>query len=195
MLPAALAAFILTAAPPLVTAEGVTLMDDGREPWSAPFIGVQLDVGVPDGIGASLVVTPGRYLRLSVGGLSNGVGAGVRLGVMLLAFPTSAFRPLLAIDGGYVFGGEGAWLPQLITDPQLRGAITGVNIGFADAQIGLELGSKNVAFTIRGGLSYVDVGLGSQTISTGGTSTVTAHGLAVRGFIPSARLGFLFCFG
>jgi hypothetical protein len=173
----------------------VTLEEDGRAPWSSPFIGVQLDVGVPDGIGASLVVTPGRFLRVSLGGLSNGVGAGVRLGVTLLAFPSSIFRPLLAVDGGYVFGGQAVWLPQLIDDATLRSAITGVNVGFATAQIGFELGSKHFAFTLRAGLSYVDVGVGSQSISTGGTSTVTANGLAVRGFIPSARLGFIFCFG
>lgn len=195
MLTAALAALALTAAPPLVTAEGVALEESGRAPWSAPFLGVQLDVGAPDGLGASLVVTPGRFLRLSLGGLSNGVGAGVRLGVMLVAFPSSIFRPLLGVDGGYVFGGEAAWLPQLVQDPQLRAAITGLNVGFADAQVGFELGSKNVAFTLRAGLAYVDVGLGSQRISTGGASTVTVSGLAVRGFLPSARLGFLFSFG
>lgn len=191
MLNAALAALALTAAPPLVTAEGVTLEDDGRAPWSAPFVGVQIDLGLPDGIGASLVVTPGRFLRISVGGLSNGVGAGVRLGAELVAFPSSPFRPLLGVDGGYVFGGQGAWLPQLIDDAQVRNAITGLNVGFVDAQVGFELGSKNVAFTLRGGLAYVDVGMGSQTIST----TVTARGLAVTGFIPSARLGFVFSFG
>ena len=195
MLNVALLAFALTAAPPLVTAEGITLEEDGRAPWSAPPVGVQLDVGFPDGLGASLVVTPGRFFRLSVGGLSNGVGAGVRLGMMLVAFPTSLFRPFLAVDGGYVFGGQGVWLPQLITDAATRNAITGANIGFADAQVGFELGSKHVAFTLRGGLSYVDVGVANQTIRTGGASTVTAQGLAIRGFIPSARLGFLFSFG
>lgn len=188
-------ALTLASAPPLVTAEGVPLEEDGRLPWSAPPVGVQLDVGVPDGIGASLVVTPGRFLRISVGGLSNGVGAGVRLGLMLVAFPSSAFRPLLGVDGGYVFGGAAAWLPQLITDDTARAAITGVNVAFASAQVGFELGSKHVAFTLRAGLSYIDVGLSDQTFSTGGATTVTARGLTVNGFIPSARLGFIFCFG
>lgn len=195
MLTAALAALALTSAPPLVTAEGVTLESDGRAPWSAPFVGVQLDVGAPDGLGASLVITPGRFLRLSVGGLSNGVGAGVRFGVMLVAFPSSVFRPLLGVDGGYVFGGEAAWLPQLIENAQLRAVVTGVNVGFGTAQVGFELGSKNFAFTLRAGLAYVDVGLGSQSLSTGGTSSVSASGLSIKGVIPSARLGFIFSFG
>lgn len=189
-------ALSLTTSPPLVTAEGVTLDEEGRIPWSAPPVGLQLDVGVPDGLGASLVVTPGRFFRLSVGGLSNGVGAGVRLGVMLVAFPSSLFRPLLGVDAGYVFGGALAWLPQLLTDTAVRTAVTGATVGFANAQVGFELGSKHVAFTLRGGLSYVGVSMPpSQTFSTGGASTITAHGVAITGFIPSARLGFLFSFG
>lgn len=188
-------ALALASSPPLVTAEGVTLEDDGRLPWSAPPVGVQLDVGVPDGIGVSLVITPGRYLRLSVGGLSNGVGVGVRAGVLLVAFPTSLFRPLLGVDGGYVFGGQLAWLPQLITDEAVRATITGLTVGFASAQAGFELGSKHLAFTVRAGFSYVDAGVPSRTYVTGNATTVTARGLVLTGVIPSARLGFLFSFG
>lgn len=195
MLTLALTLALASSLPPLVTAEGVTLEDDGRIPWSAPPVGVQLDVGLPDGIGASLVVTPGRYLRLSVGGLSNGVGAGVRAGVTLVAFPTGLLRPLLGVDGGYVFGGQLAWLPQLISDEALQQALTGLTVAFANAQVGFELGSKHVAFTLRAGFSYVDVGAVSQTYPTGGTTSVRARGLTLSGVIPSARLGFLFLFG
>ena len=196
----ALAAFALTLAPPLVTAEGEPVgLDVSRveasPPSSFPVIGVQVDVGAPDGIGISLVVTPGRFLRLSIGGLSNGVGAGVRLGAMLVAFPSSAFRPLLGIDGGYVIGGQAAWLPRLIQDEQVRSAISGLNVGFVNAQVGFELGSKNVALTLRGGVSYVDVAAANQTFLTGGGSTLSAQQITLRGFLPSARLGFLFCFG
>lgn len=195
MLHAAFTALLLAAAPPLVTAEGVALDEAGRKPWSAPFIGVQLDVGVPDGIGASLVVTPGRFFRVSVGGLSNGLGAGVRLGMTLVAFPTSIFRPILGVDGGYVFGGQAAWLPELIEDEAVRSAISFVNLGFVNAQLGFELGSKNVAFTLRAGLSYIDAGFAPQRFSTGGASTLTSSGVGIKGFIPSARLGFIFLFG
>lgn len=186
---------LLAAAPPLVTAEGVTLEADGRKPWSAPLVGVQVDVGVPDGAGASLVVTPARFVRIAVGGLTNGVGAGVRLGVSLVAFPSSPFRPLLSVDGGYLFGGQAAWLPQLIADDTVRGAITGANVGFVAAQAGFELGWRNFAVTLRAGLAYLDLGLGPQTISTGFGSTVTTRGFAIKGFIPAARLGFLVSFG
>lgn len=196
----ALAAFALAVAPPLVTVEGeplefaVNRVAPGPPP-SFPVIGVQVDVGAPDGIGLSLVMTPGRFVRLSIGGLSNGVGAGVRLGAMLVAFPSSVFRPLLGVDGGYVIGGQAVWLPQLIQDGAVRNAISGLNVGFVNAQAGFELGSKNVALTLRVGVSYVDVAVGNQTFATGNGSTLTAQHIALKGFLPSARLGFLFSFG
>lgn len=195
MLSAALLSLSLAANPPLVTAEGVALEESGRAPWTAPFLGVQVDVGAPDGIGASIVVTPGRYLRLSAGGVNNGVGTGVRLGVMLVAFPRSAFRPTLGVDGGYVFGGQGEWLPQLISEPMVKSALTGLNVAFANAQVGFELGSKNVAFFLRAGLSYVDLSVGGQRLDTSANTAVTFQGVTLNGFIPSARLGFLFIFG
>lgn len=191
----AVAALAVAVSPPLVTAEGVTLDESGKAPFEAPFFGVQLDAGAPDGIGAAMVVTPGRFLRLHLAGLTNGVGSGARLGVMLLAFPSFAFRPFVGVDAGYVFGGQWAWLPQLIEDATVRSMITGVSVGFASAQVGFELGSKNVAFVVRAGLSYVDLGLPGQQVATGASSGVTVGGIAVHGFIPSARVGFLFCFG
>ncbi|MFZ5441513.1 MAG: hypothetical protein ACOZQL_16015 [Myxococcota bacterium] len=192
---AAVAAVLLAVAPPLVTTEGVALEENGKAPFEAPFFGVHLDAGAPDGIGAGMTVTPGRFLRIQLSGLTNGVGSGVRLGAMLVAFPSFAFRPFLGVDGGYVWGGQWAWLPQLIDDPTVRSMITGVSVGFASAQVGFELGSKNFAFVLRAGLSYVDLGLPNQQLTTGSASSVSIGGLALHGFIPSARLGFLICFG
>lgn len=175
----------------MVTAEGETA---GEAP-ALPFVGVALDVGVPDGLGAGLVVTPFRYLRLHLDGLSNGVGSGVRFGVQAMALPNFPFRPFIAIDGGYVFNGVGAWLPQLISDQNLKNAISSITVGFVNGHVGFELGSKNVAITIRAGLSYVDLGAASQTYSTGPSSNVSTGALTLRGFVPSARVGLLFNFG
>lgn len=193
MLPVVLA-LTLSSAPPLVTAEGVTLEPDGREPFRAPLIGLQLDAGFPDGLGASLVVTPIRFLRVHAGGLNNGAGSGVRFGAMLLAFPSWAFRPFLGADGGYVFAGVGAWLVPMLSDPTLKTALQTMNVGFVNAHVGFELGSKDVALTLRGGFSYVALDTGSQAIATGASSTVTISGAAVTGVVPSARIGFIFHF-
>lgn len=194
MLNAALTALALAVTPPLVTAEGVTLDEDGKKPFEAPFIGVQFDVGAPDGIGASLLVNPGRYLRIHGGGLNNGIGSGVRFGATGVAFPTMAFRPLLGVDVGYVFAGTGAWLPQLIEDTRVRDALSGVHVAFANAQVGFEAGSAHVAFTLRAGISYVSMTAANQDVATGANSSVTVSGIAVTAVIPSARLGLLICF-
>lgn len=185
---------VLAVAPPLLTAEGVELDAFGKKPWEAPFIGVQVDVGVPDGIGASLMVMPGRFLRIHAGGLNNGVGSGVRFGATLVAFPSFGFRPLLGVDAGHTFGGAGEWLPNVLGNTQLANALSGASISFASAQIGLELGSPTFALTLRAGASWVDVSVNPVNVETSANTSVSASGIVLRGFMPSARLGFLFCF-
>jgi hypothetical protein len=181
--------------PPLVTAEGERLSDEGKRVTDMPFIAVTIDAGLPDGIGASLVVMPVSFLRIHLGGLTNGLGAGVRVGATVLAFPTWPVRPLLNVEGGYVFGGYAPWALDSVTDPTLKAVLDHANIGFASAHLGLELGSRNIAFVLRGGISWIDVDLGGQSIDLGGGVKVTSQSTTVRGFIPSARLGFMVSFG
>jgi hypothetical protein len=199
---AALLALLLSASgaglspqPPLLTAEGSSLGADGKTLTDLPFLAVSVDVGVPDGIGASLVVMPVSFLRIHLGGLTNGVGAGVRLGATLLAFPTWPVRPLLAVDAGYVFGGHAPWVLEYVSDPSLRAALSQVSAGFLNAHAGLELGGRNVALVLRGGVSWIDLDLGAQAVDLGGGVTVTANSSSVRGFIPSARIGLMISFG
>lgn len=187
-------ALAVTVAPPLLTAEGVALDEKGHRPFEAPFLGAQLDVGAPDGIGASLVVAPGRFVRIQAGGLNNGVGSGVRIGATLIAFPSFGFRPLLGLDAGHAFGGAGEWLPQLLPDARIGNLVKGASVSFVNLQLGFELGTPTFAFTLRAGMSWVDIGVASQRLDTSATTSVTASGLQVSGFIPSARLGLVFFF-
>ncbi len=180
--------------PPLLTAEGLSIGLDGQPIRSHPFLGLVLDAGVPDGLAAGLEVNPLSFLRLQLSGLSNGVGSGVRVGVVLVAFPRFPVRPLIAADAGYVFGGAGAWALPLITDVQVRAAVSNVSGGFLNVHAGLELGSKTFALVLRGGLSWIDVDLGGHTLTLGSNTSVSAGGTSLRGFIPSARLGFQICF-
>src|SRR5580692_2546468 len=53
---------------------------------SLPFVGLMTDVGIPDGLQASLVLRPAKWLRGSVGGGYNMISKGVRVGVSLLPF-------------------------------------------------------------------------------------------------------------
>jgi hypothetical protein len=199
MLASLLTVFLLTASPdqstqpPLLTAEG-SPTDQGAPAADHPFVGVFLDVGLPDGAGAGLMVMPVSFLRVQLSGLTNGVGAGVRFGVTLMAFPTWPVRPFLAADGAYVWGGTAPWLAQFITNDALRTVVSNVNLGFVNVHAGLELGSKHVAFVLRGGVSYIDADLGTHVIDLGSGVTVTATGSRLHGVVPSARIGLLFCF-
>jgi hypothetical protein len=178
-------------APPLVTAEvAPRAADEGH-----PILGVGFDAAFPDGLGISLLVMPLDFLRLEAGALSNGVGVGMRGGVTLVAFPRWAVRPTLGVEGGYAWGGRAMWALDYISDANLRAALSDVSVGFFTARAGLELGSKNVALTVQAGVSYLDATIGVQTIDFGGGVTVQASGSRVHGFVPSVRVGFLFCFG
>ncbi len=186
MLLAALTALMLTSGP-------VGL--ERREATPGPRLGVQLDVGAPDGIGVSLSYMPAPTLRMQLGGLNNGIGSGVRLGGVLIAFPESAFRPLFGVEGGYVFGGAGEWALALFPEGLLRTTLRGTNVAFVNSQVGFELGSKHVALVVRVGLSWVNVTARDQEVSMNEGGSVTVGGVSLTGFIPSARLGFIVCFG
>jgi hypothetical protein len=138
---------------------------------------------------------PVSFLRLEAGALSNGVGVGVRGGATLVAFPSGVVRPTLGVEGGYTWGGRGMWALEFIADANLKAALSNLDVAFVTARLGVELGSRNFAFTLQVGASYLDARLGVQTLDFGGGVTLQATGTRLHGFIPSARLGLLFCFG
>src|SRR3989442_4804519 len=78
----------------------------GAEAASAPalpLVGVMADVGLPDGAGASLVVRPMKWLRVTGGGTYNMISSGVRAGASLLPF---GWGPSLSVEGGHYFDGD-----------------------------------------------------------------------------------------
>ncbi len=180
---------------PLVNAEGVPLDDTGLALETAPTLGVQLEAGFPDGAGASLNASPTRWLRVHVAGLTNGAGAGVRLGVTVspLGAVLRYVRPILGVDAGWFFNGDATWLPGLPDNAMLKSVLRDVSYGFANAQVGFELGNATFCFVIRGGLSYLDLTLGNPKVDLGG-ATLSVSGLGLRGLVPSARIGFMVCF-
>src|SRR4051812_17568326 len=70
---------------------------------SLPWLGLQIDAGVPDGAQASLVLRPWKALRFSVGGGYNLISKGVRGGVSLLPFGRG---PSLTVEAGHFFEGD-----------------------------------------------------------------------------------------
>lgn len=186
---------ILSRSPPLVATERTDWSEEERPAAKHPFFGVTVDAGFPDGVAAGLLVMPLSLLRIHLAVLTNGLGVGARLGATLVGFPTWVVRPTLGVDGGYTFGGVVPWLLGYVGDEMLKTALAKVSVGFVTARGGFELGSKNVALTVQGGVSWIDVNLGAQTADLGGGVSVKATGSSVRGFVPSVRLGLLFCFG
>ncbi len=192
-----LTAVLFTTSPaPLVNAEGIALDAQGREPDEAPMWGLQLEAGLPDGVGASMMANPTRWLRVHIAGLTNGAGAGVRFGVTFspLGAVLRYVRPILGVDAGWFFNGDATWLPGVSNNPILATALKDVSYGFANAQAGFEFGSKYVSFVIRGGLSYLDITLGNPTVDLTNGATLSIKGLGLRGLVPSARVGLMFCF-
>ena len=104
-------------------------------------------------------------------------------------------RPTLGIDGGYSFGGVAAWLPQLLGDATISAVTSNVSIAYVSGNVGVEIGSRNLAFFLQAGASYLDVSAGGKTLSVGGANPISTGGIGLRGVIPSARLGFLISFG
>ena len=156
-----------------------------------PILGVQLDVGFPDGVGASFMVMPADWLRLQVGGSWNGASRGLRAGIVALLFPSffKSVRPTVSLEGGYAFDTDSQWLDSLVQDDGLKAALTKVNVLHGGGHLGLEFGSKYFSFFLRAGVSYVDVQLASYE-----GESVVARGLALHGLFPSGKLGFLVCF-
>lgn len=173
---------------PLVTAEGDV---NGQE--EHPWLGVQGDVGLPDGAGASALVMPVSFLRIHVGGLATFSGSGVRAGLTLVAFPSAGARPTLGVDVGYAFTGSATWLPFAGAVPGLASALEQVSYGWGSAHAGFEFGSRHAAFVIRGGLSYVDLTFAGPRLDVGGAS-LSASSMSMRGVVPSARVGLMFAF-
>lgn len=182
---------------PMVTADGDQYDDAGKKVKNPPNLGFRFDVGLPDGAGASVVVLPAEWLAVELGGLHNGAGAGLRLGVALIAFPSwRLLRPTLSVDVGAFADGDASFLaPMMATSvqPQLRSTLAHVRYEFASAQAGFEFGFKSVSVVLRGGLSWVEGSAGNSSTQLGAT-TVSTSGVRLHGLVPSGRLGLMFCF-
>src|SRR5258706_6570832 len=71
---------------------------------SLPWLGLQTDVGVPDGAQGALVLRPWKALRFTVGGGYNMISKGVRAGLSILPFGRG---PSLSVEAGRFFEGDG----------------------------------------------------------------------------------------
>ena len=192
---------MLTAAPPgdatTVASSANTVAP--RRAESLPWLGAKLDVGVPDGLGVSVLIRPWSFLRFEAGVLENGFAPGIRGG---LAFTPvhSWVTPVLALEAGHYFAGNANGIAKKVSgNPNFSsGFLNSVQYDFGNAHLGLEFGSfRRFVFFVHSGLTRVIAhdssfaeGLQGQAGGgwTSGPATVHANSY-------SAKLGFILYLG
>jgi hypothetical protein len=132
-------------------------------------LGVQADVGLPDGGGVALVVRPISRVRIHAGAGHNGIAPGMRAGLTLAPLRTW-FSPIVAADIGRYREGD---------IPMFEGNRAGYE--YAAGRVGIEIGRERVTFFLHGGVSRV---WGRVSDEDSGAIDLTVTSV-------SARLGFI----
>lgn len=157
-------------------------------------IGLKLDGGGPDGLGASLLLRPASFLRFEAGGTTDLAAPGARLGITL-SVPWYV-SPALSVEAGHQWPGD---LNKVIA--RFSGSDPGVALlqrfsySYANLHGGLELGNPDwFMLTVHAGYSYF------VTQTSGLSATLSQHDATLhstgeanlRAWVPSAKVGLLF---
>lgn len=192
----------LTAGPAALAAEATTAQS-APAPLppapSLPWLGIQIDAGVPDGAQAALVLRPWKALRFSLGGGYNIISKGVRGGVSLLPFGRG---PSLTIEGGRFFeGNANAAARKYMGDFEDIAILQRVGYDYANAHLGLDFGYQRVTFFIHGGMSYLrgKIRDANQFFTDPSIDGMNANGVEVKikqdptvvAIGPSAKIGLI----
>ena len=162
---------------------------------SAPSpLGLQADVGRPDGLMAALVVRPIPYVRLHAGGGTNTSSGGIRGGIALLPLGSG---PSFNVELGHYFAGEANGLVRASVQGlgKFSSYVNRVAYTFANAHAGMEFGDRPFTFYVHGGLTYLRATLSElaapDQIQNSQTSIAFNEDPIVRLLTPSAKLGFI----
>lgn len=157
-----------------------------------PRLGIQADVGVPDGAVGSVVVRPVRAVRLHAGVGHNAISRGLRTGLTLVPL-RSWLSPTLSVDVGRYEEGDATPLARRLsgdadyTNPTLER----VGYTYANAHLGLELGRRWFTFYLHAGASRV-TGNVYELVPMSETSSVSfSQEPRATAWSVSARLGFI----
>jgi hypothetical protein len=156
--------------------------------------GLMVEAGVPEGGAVSLTYRPVRAVRLWAGPAWNYVGFGGQAGLMLVPF-SSVVAPSLSVEVGryldadlrkYVDSGSGA--PSEVTP-----LLAHVRYEYLAAHVGLELGSRRFAFTLRAGLAWIRASAQGTTRTTDASGNTTSEVYfsdpRITAAVPSVKLG------
>jgi hypothetical protein len=148
-------------------------------------VGVQLDLGAPDGAAAGVVVRPLAWMRVGGSATYNGLAPGGRIGLTI--DPANYWlSPTLTVEGGAAFSGR---VPHLNNSPD-------INDEYCNLHLGLDFGAHNsVRFFIHAGPSFIKTNVSNIGPIVGADSSFTfsnPHASAV--VLPTAKFGFVFLF-
>jgi hypothetical protein len=165
------------------------------------ILGLQLDAGVPDVTGVSVIYRPWSYVRFNGGMLYNLAGYGVRGGASIQ--PYFPIAPSLNVEAGHYFGANVFKKISSYTsvDENLRPMLSDVGYTFVNASLGLELGHPDwFVFFIRGGLSKVWLTVKNANASLPAAKAGSDFSISsmtdptVKLGIPNVKLGFMLFF-
>jgi hypothetical protein len=151
--------------------------DETRHKW----IGVQADVGAPDGVALGVVVRPVNWLRLTVAGTHNVMAPGIRGGFTLdpINFPIA---PTLTLEGGHAFEGK---VPGANSLPSF-------DYDYVNLHLGLEFGRRNRwRFFLQGGPSWIHAStFDFQSVVDANPALRIGNPSANVSAVPTGKLGF-----
>jgi hypothetical protein len=166
-----------------------------------PIFGVMADVGLPDGIIASLTVRPLSWVRFSGGGGTNLISGGWRTGITLLPFGAG---PSASFEYGRYQDGDANGLAKTIVGGRFAGspALQRVGYDYMNAHLGLDLGFRRFVFFVHAGVTVLhgrihnlDAAIrDTTTYATNATSTtevVVPHDPSAKAVGSSVKLGLI----
>src|SRR5690606_22096055 len=163
----------------------------------ADGLGIMADVGVPDGVIGAITVRAHRHVALHAGGGHNSISPGLRAGVHVHAL-RHAVSPYVAMEGGYYFDGEANALARglaLSAGLDAETELEQMGYSFANAHLGLALGSGTAALYVQAGLSVMRARATtreSRDVAMSPASTIDVRAESVfRIWTPSGRVGLI----
>ncbi len=167
-------------------------------PWKTRF-GALVDAGAPDGVGASALMRPWRWVRVHAGAAKNSLGFGVRGGLSFTPLELYV-SPTLDFEGGRYFNADyDKLLSQLRGQPTTTATgIQDVGYNFVSTRVGLEFSPSRYVTLFGGvGLSWWFIRVGdvkSFIRDAEGDAEITAKPLDLRITSPALKLGLIVYF-
>jgi hypothetical protein len=165
-------------------------------PKRLPIFGVMADVGLPDGLIASLTVRPWKWVRLSAGGGTNFISGGWRAGITLLPLGVG---PSASFEYGRYQDGDANPLARKIgfgSSP----ALERFGYQYMNAHLGLDFGSRRCVFFIHGGITMLSgqihnldssIPATNANNTSGTTEVVVRQDPSAKAMGPSLKLGLI----